>query len=182
MAVMRYLPLLLLVSLAVAFAWHLLDVRQPSASQGSARQDAMLGKPVPDLLLPALDADVAFSLRPLQGEPYLLNVFASWCAGCKLEHATLRRLAESQGLPLYGIAWKDNPDQTRAWLERMGNIYAAIGVDRKGEAAIELGLTGAPETYLVAADGTIAALHRGALSDAVVRERFLPVIEAMQEE
>lgn len=177
MRVMRFLPLCLLALLAVAFAWQLRGAGAPATG---SYQDAMLNKPVPPLVLESLEAEQAFSTASLHGKPYLLNVFASWCAACKLEHATLKQLAESQGLPLYGIAWKDKPENTRLWLERMGNIYTQIGIDQTGAAALELGLTGAPETYLITPEGTIATLYRGALSESVVQNRFIPAIAAME--
>lgn len=174
---LRFLPLCLLALLAAAFAWQLRGAGAPATG---SYQDAMLNKPVPPLVLESLEAEQAFSTASLQGKPYLLNVFASWCAACKLEHETLKQLAESQGLPLYGIAWKDKPENTRLWLERMGNIYTQIGIDQTGAAGLELGLTGAPETYLITPEGTIATLYRGALSESVVQNRFIPAIAAME--
>lgn len=179
MRFLRFLPLCLLALLAVAFAWQLTHARREQDA-GAVYRDAMLGKPMPPLVLESLHTGKPLSLAALHGQPYLLNVFASWCAACKLEHATLKQLADSQQLPLYGIAWKDKPENTRLWLQRMGNIYSDIGIDQMGEAALELGLTGAPETYLVTAEGRIAALYRGALSESVVQNRFMPAILKLQ--
>lgn len=171
----RYLPLLLIILLAMAFAFRLGQMRAEPDSGTYA--DPMLGKPMPALILPPLEGETEIRLAEQTGKPYLLNVFASWCAACQIEHDELKRLKEETRLPLYGIAWKDDPAKTKAWLERMGNIYTDIGVDPYGKAAIELGLTGAPETYLVGADGRIIALYRGALSEAVTNSVFLPVLQ-----
>lgn len=172
----RYLPLLLIILLAVAFAFRLGQMR--TDSNDSAYSDPMLNKPMPALVLPPLEPGKAeIRLKDLAGKPYLLNVFASWCAACQIEHGELKRLAEQTGLPLYGIAWKDDPEKTRAWLERMGDIYSRVGIDLNGKAAMELGLTGAPETYLVDADGYIVALYRGALSESVIHSHFLPALQ-----
>lgn len=173
---LRYFPLLLIILLAAAFAFRL--GQMGSDSDSASYTDPMLGKPMPALVLPALDESAAeIRLADMAGKPYLLNVFASWCATCQLEHGELKRLEEQSGLPLYGIAWKDDPARTKAWLERMGNIYSKVGVDLHGKAAMELGLTGAPETYLIGADGQIIALYRGALSASVVDTHFLPAIQ-----
>jgi cytochrome c biogenesis protein CcmG, thiol:disulfide interchange protein DsbE len=177
MNLLRILPLAMLVLLSGAMLWRL---AQPPQSEVNYAQytDPMLGKPMPALNLPPLTTDgKALSTTELAGEAYLLNVFASWCAMCRVEHPQLEALSHKSGLPLYGMAWKDKPEDTRRWLERMGDIYQRIGTDREGSAAIALGLTGAPETYLVAPDGTIAALYRGALSEAVVDTRFMPIIK-----
>lgn len=177
----RFFPLAVILVLALAFSWRLMQMNTPTET--SSYRDVMLGKAMPALELPMLeDEQQTFSTNALLGKPYLLNIFASWCAACRLEHDVLQRLAESQALPLYGIAWKDRPENTRNWLLQMGNIYQAVGVDLKGTAALELGLTGAPETYLVAPDGTIAAIYRGALSDSVAEKRFAPAIAAIREQ
>jgi cytochrome c biogenesis protein CcmG/thiol:disulfide interchange protein DsbE len=177
--VTRFLPLLMLSIIGAAFFVRLMQDYAPEISHASYH-DPMLGKPMPALQLPALQTDAPPLMFPLpHSGAYLFNVFASWCAACQIEHRELKALKEKTGLPLYGMAWKDKPEETHAWLERMGNIYDAVGMDPDSVAAIELGLTGAPETYLVAADGTIAAIYRGALSQSVIETRFLPV--AMQQ-
>lgn len=180
MSFSRFLPLLTVAALAVAFAWRLTQLGE--YEDMATYHDPMLGKPMPALALPRLDNGGLLRTKELEGQPYLLNVFASWCLACRIEHLPLKYLAESQELPLYGIAWKDRPDNTRNWLRQMGNIYEDIGVDRDGKAALELGLTGTPETYLVSSEGTIVALYRGALSEAVVESRFLPAVRELETE
>lgn len=178
MPLSRFLPFLVIIALALAFAWRLTQLGD--YEDLSTYHDPMLGKPMPALALTRLNGDGMLRTEELKGEPYLLNVFASWCLGCRLEHMPLKYLSESQNLPVYGIAWKDRPDNTRNWLLQMGNIYRDIGVDRDGKAVLELGLTGVPETYLVSADGVIVAIYRGAISEAVMKTRFLPALEKLK--
>lgn len=175
---LRYLPLLLFALLACVFAWRLsFDGKTPASYR-----DPMLGEPLPAIVLPLLQSDDAegFNLAALRGKAFLLNVFASWCAACKQEHPVLKTFAEQENLPVYGIAWKDKPEHTQRWLENMGHIYEAVGMDETGKAAIALGLTGVPETYLIAPDGTIAALYRGALSESAMQNRFLPALKQLE--
>lgn len=177
----RILPLLLLAVLAVAMLVRIAQM-QNGPKDYAVYHDPMLGKPMPAFSLPALkEGGPALSTDALHGKAYLFNVFASWCAMCQVEHPQLAGLKLQAKLPLYGMAWKDAPQDTRRWLQRMGDIYDATGSDLNGQAAIELGLTGAPETYLVAADGRIAAIYRGALSEAVVATRFMPAVRALEE-
>lgn len=177
----RILPLLLLVVLAVAMLARIAQM-QDGPKNYAVYHDPMLGKPMPALTLPGLqEGEATLSTEALQGHAYLFNVFASWCSMCQVEHPQLATLKEQARLPLYGMAWKDAPQDTQRWLQRMGNIYDAVGSDSHGQAAIELGLTGAPETYLVAPDGRIAAIYRGALSEAVITTRFMPAITSLNE-
>lgn len=172
----RFLPLLMLGILATALFMRLMQTYAPEPVQ-AAYHDPMLGKPMPALELPPLhEKDAPLHLAHRKGKPYLFNVFASWCAACQIEHAHLKTLKDKTGLPLYGMAWKDDPTKTKAWLDRMGNFYDAVGTDPASAAALELGLTGAPETYLIDANGIIIALYRGALSEAVIETRFLPAL------
>ncbi|MCH2546067.1 MAG: redoxin family protein [Alphaproteobacteria bacterium] len=163
----------------------LLRIFQEQAPELSAGLylDPMLDKPIPALsLAPLHNTDRPLNLAELKGEPYLFNVFASWCSMCQLEHEELKKLKEKTGLPLYGMAWKDNPEDTKIWLNRFGNIYDAVGTDIHGKAAIELGLTGSPETYLVDKNGIIIAINRGVLAEVIANHRFLPaLLEAQQE-
>lgn len=177
----RIVPLLMLALLAMAFAVRLFQMQAPELANAIYR-DPMLGKPMPALELVNLtEGEAPLSLAAAKG-PYLFNVFASWCGACRIEHTQLQALKEQSGLPLYGMAYRDEPQNTRAWLDKVGNIYDNIGSDLNGNAAIELGLTGAPETYLVDADGTIMALYRGAISEAVVEHRFMAALKSQPQE
>lgn len=126
---------------------------------------AMVGKPVPEVVLPALADGLPETLSaPAQG-PYLINVFASWCAPCELEAPVLVALRE-RGVRIVGVAYKDAPEKTRAFLDRTGDPYARILVDREGRAGVELGVSGVPETYLVDASGRIVDKIAAPLTEA----------------
>jgi cytochrome c biogenesis protein CcmG/thiol:disulfide interchange protein DsbE len=139
----------------------------------------LVGKPAPEFSLPRLD-DPALTLSrsDLLGKTSLVNIWGTWCAGCRQEHDTLLALARESGVPIYGINWKDDSVQASQWLATLGNPYAAVGVDATGEAAIDWGVYGAPETFLIGPDGTVLYKHIAPLSMEVWRAQFLPRIAA----
>ena len=158
------LPLAALLALGLLFGLYALK-RDPQV-----QPDALVGKPLPDLVLPALDTGRPTALREAaQPAPVLVNIFASWCAPCEIEHPVLVDL-QKQGVRIGGVAYKDAPENTQAFLGRLGDPYAERLVDRDGRAGIELGVTGVPETYLVGADGVILAKHTGPLTSETARE------------
>jgi cytochrome c biogenesis protein CcmG/thiol:disulfide interchange protein DsbE len=115
----------------------------------------------------------------LKGQPYLLNVWASWCAPCLQEHPVLVELAKRKTIRIVGINYKDRPEDARAWLARHGNPFAEIVADREGRTAIDFGVYGVPETFLVDAQGVIRFKHIGALTVEAVQGRLLPAIAAL---
>lgn len=118
---------------------------------------ALVGKPFPAFSLPGLaDEAQTYTEADLQGRTVLVNVWATWCPTCKAEHAELNRIAEETGLPIIGINYKDDPAAARAWLARYGDPYAFNVVDAEGRLGVQLGVYGAPETFLVGPDGVIA--------------------------
>lgn len=154
------LPLVALAALALLFGVYSLN-RNPQVEP-----QAMVGKPVPDLSLPALEDGRPRRLREVAGKgPLLINFFASWCAPCELEQPVLMGL-NARKARLVGVAYKDAPANTEAFLARLGDPFSARLVDRDGRAGIEFGVTGVPETYLVGADGVILAKHTGPLTPA----------------
>jgi cytochrome c biogenesis protein CcmG/thiol:disulfide interchange protein DsbE len=159
---LTFAPLAVLAALAVLFATYAL--RHDPHVDPRAR----VGKPVPDLALPALEGGEPQRLRALAaGGPVLVNFFASWCAPCAVEAPQLNAL-KAEGVRIVGVAYKDDPDATRAFLGRLGDPYAVRLVDRDGGAGIEFGVTGVPETYLVSAGGVILDKHTGPLEAADV--------------
>ena len=111
-----------------------------------------------------------------KGEPTLVNVFASWCLECQHEHPLLLALGQSPGIRLYGIDYKDDPKAARRFLGSYGNPYARVGADRSGRVAIDFGVYGVPETYVVTGDGTIAYRHVGPLTEEAVKAKILPLL------
>jgi cytochrome c biogenesis protein CcmG/thiol:disulfide interchange protein DsbE len=158
------LPLAVLVLLAVLFAGYALK-RDPNV-----QPKALVGKPVPALSLPALETGQP---EPVHASgvaaPYLVNFFASWCAPCEVEHPMLMDL-KTQGVAVVGIAYKDAPANTEAFLGRLGDPFSRRLVDRDGRAGLEFGVTGVPETYLVGANGVILAKHTGPLTADSARD------------
>lgn len=139
----------------------------------------LVGKAAPEFSLPRLDDPAqTLSHRDLLGKTSLVNVWGTWCGGCRQEHDTLLALARDSGIPIYGINWKDDPQLARQWLATLGNPYTAVGVDQDGRTAINWGVYGAPETFLLGPDGTVLYKHISPMSPEVWREEFLPRIAA----
>ena len=158
------LPLAILLALGILFAVYGLN-RDPQV-----KPDALVGRPAPNLALPTLEGGAPVSLRAAASEgPLIVNFFASWCAPCEIEHPVLMGL-KGRGVRVVGINYKDTPprgsaEAARAFLTRLGNPFSETLVDADGRAGIEFGLTGVPETFVVAQDGTIVAKHTGPLDE-----------------
>lgn len=172
----RLLYALPLVPLAFLVAFGARGLLSDQGQQPSA----MLSQPLPALALEPLDGyGPAFTEADLRGRWSLVNVFGSWCAYCQVEHPFLMALA-GQGVAIYGIDWRDEPGAGEAWLSRHGNPYAMVGAERGSRAILDLGVTGAPETFLVDAGGVVRHRHQGPLTERVWRDDFLPRIEALE--
>jgi cytochrome c biogenesis protein CcmG/thiol:disulfide interchange protein DsbE len=145
------LPILLLGAFA-AIAWYgLAPGRDPSALPS-----ALVGKEVPDFELTTLDpASGGLSPRDFAGKVTVLNFFASWCVPCKAEHPLLFRLAKDYNVPVYGIAFQDQTADTARYIQEMGSPYSKIGLDQNGRTAINFGITGVPETFILDKNGII---------------------------
>ena len=156
------LPLLSLVAMALFFGWALISGRDP-ASIGSV----MVGRPAPKL------EGVTFG----DGKPKLVNYFASWCAPCLAEHPLFTRLKQRDGAAIVGVAWKDKPEATRAWLARLGDPFKQLLFDEDGKLALDWGLSGVPETYLVDGQGIVRLHFRGPITEADLKERILPLLK-----
>jgi len=138
---------------------------------------ALLGKPFPSFALPQLDAPAdTVTERVLQGRLTLVNVWASWCPTCQEEHAELTRIHDETGIPLIGVVYKDDPDSAKAWLARLGNPYERQILDHDGTLGIDLGVYGAPETFLVDARGVIVHKRVGDVNRQVWEKEFVPLI------
>ena len=136
---------------------------------------AMVGKPAPAAALPALrDAGSTVFAIDFKGRPFLVNVFASWCAPCKAEAPALALLSEE--IEIFGIAYKDKPEDTRGFLATYGDPFASIGIDRDGDAGMRWGVYGVPETFLVDESGTIILRHAGPIDRRVLDELLRPAI------
>jgi len=116
----------------------------------------------------------------LTGQPQLVNVFASWCASCRVEQGLLVELARQTKIPINGLNWKDKPEDAVAWLKQYGNPFSRIGSDLSGRVAIDWGVYGAPETYVIDAQGRIRYRHVGPLTPQDVQQKLLPLIQQLK--
>lgn len=139
---------------------------------------ALVNKPFPEFDLPLLDGGRANRDR-LVGEPRLVNVWATWCPTCLTEHALLLRIRAEAGVSIVGVNYKDDAALARSWLERYGNPYDFNILDGVGDLGVELGVYGAPETFLVDAEGLVRYKHVGAVTDAVWRNELRPALAAV---
>jgi cytochrome c biogenesis protein CcmG, thiol:disulfide interchange protein DsbE len=136
----------------------------------------LIGKPAPAFALPVLDDATTLSLESLKGRTVLVNFFASWCAGCQVEHPLLLKLANQDGVPIVGMDYKDEPADGREWLARRGNPYETVALDRHGAVGLDWGVYGVPETYVVGPDGTILYKHIGPVTEQAWQEKIAPLM------
>ncbi|MCK6371476.1 MAG: DsbE family thiol:disulfide interchange protein [Gammaproteobacteria bacterium] len=137
----------------------------------------LIGKPAPEFTLPRLDDPArTVSRSDLLGDVSLLNVWATWCVGCRQEHPFLVELARQAEVRIFGLNWKDDPDLARQWLRELGDPYTATAVDQDGRVAIDWGVYGAPETFLLDRAGVVLYKHIAPLTPAVWEAEFLPRI------
>lgn len=169
------LPLGLLGALAVFFYIGL--QRDPSRIDSP-----LIGKPAPGFSLPSVqDPQTLVSTADFAGRPYVLNVWGTWCGGCREEHETLIAIARTGVVPIVGLAWRDERPRVQQWLRELGNPYSAVAFDPEGRVAIDWGVYGAPETFLVGADGRVLHKLIAPMSMAAWNEEFLPRIAAAQD-
>ena len=143
----------------------------------------LIGKPAPVFDLPPVKGRSAgLSNRDFGGDVVLLNVFASWCVACREEHPLLLALSQRHAVPIFGLNYKDKPDDAAAWLDELGDPYARTGADLDGRVGIDWGVYGVPETFVVDRSGRIAYKHIGPLTPAVLENTVLPMVEKLRRE
>jgi cytochrome c biogenesis protein CcmG/thiol:disulfide interchange protein DsbE len=169
------LPILIMAALVVVLAIGL--KRDPTLVPSP-----LIGKPAPEFSLPRLDdPSQTLTKANLLGDVSLVNVWATWCAGCRQEHAFLNGLAKAGVVRIFGLNWKDDRALARQWLHQLGDPYVATGVDADGRAAIDWGVYGAPETFLVDATGDVLYRHIAPLGPEVWETEFVPRIRRARE-
>ena len=142
---------------------------------------ALIGRPAPEFVLPVLhDPSITVSAAELRGAPYLLNVWGSWCAACRDEHPVLTKFAESRRVRVVGYNWKDEPADALRWLEQFGNPLFVVLADQYGRYALDWGVAGAPETFLVDGSGIVRWKYTGPLTEEVVATQLLPAVEQVE--
>jgi cytochrome c biogenesis protein CcmG, thiol:disulfide interchange protein DsbE len=140
----------------------------------------LIDKPAPSFKLPPLaDGQPGFSSADLKGHVSLVNTFASWCAPCRQEHPVLNALAQMKRVAIYGIDYKDRRAAAVAWIKELGDPYTRIGADN-GRIAIDWGVYGVPESFLVDSAGRIRYKHVGPLTDADVKQTILPLVAKLE--
>jgi cytochrome c biogenesis protein CcmG/thiol:disulfide interchange protein DsbE len=167
---LAFAPLIALAALVLIGA--LLLVRGQTREHFSTGE-AMRAAPV--YSLERLGGGAPLSNTDLSGRAHLVNLFASWCTPCRAEHPQLMAL-RARGVEIVGVAYKDRPAATAAFLNELGNPFSAVGLDPNGRFALELGTTGVPETFVISADGRILAIYRGPLTPEVVEDVIEPAL------
>jgi cytochrome c biogenesis protein CcmG/thiol:disulfide interchange protein DsbE len=141
----------------------------------------LLGKPAPQFALPSLtDSTHIVKSSDLHGRWYIFNVWGTWCGGCRQEHSVLLEMRHADVVPIIGLDWKDKQDEARSLLQQLGNPYETIAVDQDGREAIEWGVYGAPETFLVNDQGIIVYKYIGPLTKEAWEKEFLPRLPQRQ--
>lgn len=155
---------------------------------GMARDDpdqlptALAGRPAPEVRLTPLGSGAPFADADLRdGTVKLVNFWASWCAPCRVEHPNLETMAQ-QGVPILGVNYKDKPENALKFLTELGDPYVSMGADLNGRMALNWGLYGVPETYVIAGDGTVVLRHAGPITQRIMTETILPAIERARAE
>ena len=166
------LPVALFLVLIAYFALALRPGRDPATLPS-----ALIDKPAPDFDLAGLAGAQGLSRAALGGHPAIVNFFASWCAPCHAEHPLLMRLAEQQHVPLFGVAYKDKPEEAARFLAQLGDPYSRVGLDQSGRVGIDFGVYGVPETYLIDGAGHIRYRHVGPLTADALERELLPRIK-----
>jgi cytochrome c biogenesis protein CcmG, thiol:disulfide interchange protein DsbE len=142
----------------------------------------LIGKPVPDFALPPVAGHgQGFAASDLRGRVSLVNVFASWCVSCREEHPLLLQLARAAVAPIDGLDYKDKPVDAARWLTAMGDPYGRIGADRDGRVAIDWGVYGVPETFVVDRNGVIAYKVIGPITPETLERTILPLVARLRE-
>jgi cytochrome c biogenesis protein CcmG/thiol:disulfide interchange protein DsbE len=168
------IPFAAFVALVVLFAFGLNPARDIHALPSP-----LIGKPAPAFsLTDVLDPSVAVSSAALNGQVYVLNVWATWCVACREEHEELLAISQQHVVPIIGLDWRDQREKATQWLKQLGNPYQAVGFDADGRTAIDWGVYGAPETYLVDGRGRVIYKYISPITQQVWQQEFLPRIAA----
>jgi cytochrome c biogenesis protein CcmG/thiol:disulfide interchange protein DsbE len=144
---------------------------------------ALIGQPVPQFMLPPVKGrTLGLASSDLKDEVSLVNVFASWCVECRAEHPLLLQLKADGVVPIHGLNYKDSPDEAARWLNTFGDPYTRTGADLNGRVAIDWGVYGVPETFVITKDGRIAHKRIGPLSPEALESTILPLIRRLRQQ
>jgi cytochrome c biogenesis protein CcmG/thiol:disulfide interchange protein DsbE len=172
--VLFFVPPIAFVGLMIAFTLSL--DRDPGRLPST-----LLGKPVPEFSLPPVQGRaLGLASGDLKGDVSLVNVFASWCVACREEHPLLMRMNAQGTVPIHGLNYKDKPDDAARWLDTMGDPYTRTGADLDGRVAIDWGVYGVPETYVIDRQGRIAFKQIGPITPEILEHTILPIIARLR--
>ncbi len=175
----RFLFIIPLTAFVALLAYFAIGLRQDP----SAIPSVLINKPAPIFDLPPIEGrETGLSTDDLKGKVSLINFFGSWCVACRIEHPLLMELSAAGEIPIYGIDWKDPPGAGAAWLERFGDPYTKIGNDAVGRVAIDFGITGAPETFVIDKEARIRFKYAGPITPQIWEEDIIPVILMLRNE
>ena len=167
-------PLCLTAVLAVVFYFGM------HGGDRSRLPSALLGKQFPEFELPLLVSGEPVTQQLLEGKPRLVNVWGTWCAGCRTEHETLTTIALEGEIEIIGLNYRDDPDKALGWLQDLGNPYEFTIVDADGSLGVDLGVYGAPETFLLDSRRVIVFKHVGSMTPEVWETQFIPLLETIR--
>ncbi len=172
---LRYLLPLVIFGVLAGFFYKGLDLNPTELDS------PLIGKAAPSFTLPNLhEPDQSMSPDDLRGQPWLLNVWASWCVSCRQEHPLFMELARRGDVPIYGLNYKDERPDALAWLRQFGDPYSASVSDYEGRVGIDYGVYGVPETYVIDGRGIIRYKHVGPVTPTVLTNEILPMIEELR--
>lgn len=158
-------------------------VKQSGRGDRDVLPSPLIGKPAPAFDLPSLhEPDKRITPADLAGQPYVMNVWGSWCPECRVEHPVLTKFALTKRVRFIGYNLKDEPEDALRWLEQFGNPYMLVIADVEGRTAIDWGIYGAPETFLVDGKGIIRWKHVGAIDDTIIANQLIPALEKVEAE
>ena len=173
----RFAPLFVFIGLLAAFGFGLMR------DDPRILESAMIDKPMPEFSLPSLyEPDVILTDDIFKGQVSLLNIFGSWCVACVQEHPTLMDIGKSGTVPIIGVDWRDTREAGIRWLERYEDPYDQVIFDEGSLLAIDLGITGAPESFLIGKDGRIRYKHVGIITPKLWRDEIKPLVEMLKAE
>ena len=171
-------PAAAFLALGGLFAFALVRISQGKLDVHEIKSP-LLGRPAPTFVLPSVtDPTRLVDSKALAGRMYVVNVWGTWCGGCREEHSALMAIAHSTTVPIIGIDWKDDGQQARLYLAQLGNPYQQVAADSDGRIAIDWGVYGAPETFLVSSTGVVLQKYVGPLSEALWAEKFGRYLQA----
>ncbi|QIK81774.1 DsbE family thiol:disulfide interchange protein [Lysobacter sp. HDW10] len=176
----RWLPFAIFLALAALLA---AGVWMSKRADRDALPSPLIGKKAPEFALKNLfNPEQVVTLKDLKGAPFVLNVWGSWCVACREEHPALSAFAETKRVRVIGYNWKDEPEDAKRWLEQLGNPFFLVLSDMEGKTAIDLGVYGAPETYLIDAKGYVRWKHVGPLNDTLIHNELLPALARAEQD